>query len=393
MNKPQLRFKGFEDEWKAKSLSSPEFCILAGGDVNKNELKIRGKYPVIANALSNEGILGFYDNYYRIKSPAVSITGRGEVGVAVPRRQNFTPVVRLLALTSPNDIDFLSCAINKHPKILESTGVPQLTIPKLQSYNIYFPSHTEQSQIGNYFRQLDEMIAKAEREVNRLEKMKQASLQKMFPRPGAATPEIRFAGFSEPWVIGKLSDLLEIDDNRNSNNLLGREDVLSVSGEFGLVNQIEFQGRSFAGTSLHNYKITHIGQVIYTKSPLKAQPFGIVKSNQYGDGLLSPLYAVYNPINNACADFIHYYFAPVARLNNYLRPLINKGAKNTILISDETALQGEMAYPIDVKEQFYIAQYFRNIDELISAKRQKLAKLRNIKQACLDKMFVNTFEL
>lgn len=215
----------------------------------------------------------------------------------------------------------------------------------------------------------------------------------MFPRPGAITPEIRFAGFSEPWIIGKLSDILEIDDTRNSRNEFGRNEVLSVSGEFGLVNQIEFQGRSFASASLHNYKLTHLGQVIYTKSPLKAQPFGIVKSNQYGDGLLSPLYAVYNPINNTCADFIHYYFASVARLNNYLRPLINKGAKNTILISDETALQGKIAYPNDVKEQWYIAQYFRNLNALLSAKRQKLTKLRNIKQACLEKMFVNTSEL
>lgn len=393
MNKPQIRFKGFEDEWSPKSLSEPEFEIQAGGDIDKSILKSSGRYPVIANALAGEGILGYYDNLFRIKAPAVSITGRGDVGVAVPRRMNFTPVVRLLALTSPNDIDFLSCAINLHPKVLESTGVPQLTVPKLQSYCIFFPKLVEQKVIGNFFKQINDMMAEAEREVSLLEKMKQASLQKMFPRPGVTAPEIRFDGFSGDWHIGKLSDLLEIDDNRNSKNELGREDVLSVSGEFGLVNQIEFQGRSFAGASLHNYKITHLGQVVYTKSPLKAQPFGIVKSNQYGDGILSPLYAVYNTINNACADFIHYYFEPVARLNNYLRPLINKGAKNTILISDETALQGEIIYPCDAKEQFIIADYFVKLDSLLSAKRQKLVKLRNIKQACLDKMFVNTSEL
>ena len=137
-----------------------------------------------------------------------------------------------------------------------------------------------------------------------------------------------------------------------------------------------------------NYKITKYNQIIYTKSPLKAQPFGIIKNNHYGFGIISPLYAVYNPQNNASADFIHYYFSLIARLNNYLRPLINKGAKNTLLISDEMALMGIIIYPTSLPEQKAIGDYFRNLDKMIAAKKKKLEKLRNIKASCLNLMFV-----
>lgn len=372
MNKPQVRFKGFDDEWKAKSLSSPEFSILAGGDVNKNELKIRGKYPVIANALSNEGILGFYDNYYRIKSPAVSITGRGEVGVAVPRRQNFTPVVRLLALTSPNDIDFLSCAINKHPKILESTGVPQLTVPKLQSYNIHFPSYTEQSQIGTYFRQLDEMIAEVEREICRLEKMKQASLQKMFPRPGATTPEIRFAGFSESWKEKLAKEVCDIS-----------------TGKSNTQDQVE--------GGLYPF-------FIRSDKP--------VRSNRYlydceavitiGDGQIGKVFHYINgkfDLHQRCyfmsnfrgieAKYFYYFFS--AYFYDRAMTMTAKATVDSVRL--DMIADMPIYFPESIEEQKAISDYFRNLDSLISTKRQKLTKLRNIKQACLDKMFVNTSEL
>lgn len=83
-----------------------------------------GKYPVIANALTDEGIIGYYSNEYRIKAPAVTVTGRGDVGHARARKINFTPVVRLLSVVSKHDVDFLAESINQNDIVLESTGVP-----------------------------------------------------------------------------------------------------------------------------------------------------------------------------------------------------------------------------------------------------------------------------
>ena len=412
---PQIRFKGYEDEWQHKLLK--EACGSFKYGLNASAASFDGihKYLRITDIdentrqfkkdnITSPDIIFFSDEYKLAPNDIVFARTGASVGKTYLYNETDGDVYWagfLIRANITSDFDshfvFQTTLTKNYWRYIalssQRSGQPGVNAEQYAEFAFIAPNRNEQQNIGNYFKQIDEMIANAEREVSRLENMKQASLQKMFPRPGATAPEIRFYGFTEDWHIGKLSDLLEIDDNRNTKNELGREDVLSVSGEFGLVNQIEFQGRSFAGASLHNYKITHLGQVVYTKSPLKAQPFGIVKSNQYGDGILSPLYAVYNTINNACADFIHYYFEPIARLNNYLRPLINKGAKNTILISDETALQGEIIYPSDAKEQFLIADYFVKLDLFLKAKRQKLVKLRNIKQACLDKMFVNTSDL
>lgn len=415
MNKPKIRFKGFEDEWK-QVLIADKCNFTRGQGYSKSDLKESGHPIFLYGRLYTKysTFINSVDTYADLQPFAVLSTGKEIVmpssgeeaeGISVASAVLSKGIILggglNIVLPNQKEIHNPFLALNltfgsphkELAKRAQGKSVVHLYNQDISSVTICYPQVEEQISIAEYFKQIDQLITEAEREVSRLEKMKQASLQKMFPRPGATTPEVRFDGFTGDWSMGKLSDLLEIDDNRNSKNEFGREDVLSVSGEFGLVNQIEFQGRSFAGASLHNYKVTHLGHVVYTKSPLKAQPFGIVKSNQYGEGILSPLYAVYKTINNSCADFIHYYFEPVARLNNYLRPLINKGAKNTILISDETALQGEIIYPTDTKEQFYIAYYFINLDSLLSAKRQKLVKLRNIKQACLDKMFVNTTEL
>ena len=133
--------------------------ILAGGDIDKDKVVEDGQYPIYANALTNDGIVGYYDDYYRVKAPAVTVTGRGEVGHAQARMIDFTPVVRLLAVRSEHDCYFLENAINNHKVIVESTGVPQLTVPQLSSYEIFFPKKLEEEKkIGEYFHSIDNLI-------------------------------------------------------------------------------------------------------------------------------------------------------------------------------------------------------------------------------------------
>ena len=134
---PEIRFDGFKGAWKERILGD-EAEILAGGDIDKQKLSDSGKYPVLANALTNDGIVGYYDRDFRVEAPAVTVTGRGDVGHAQARKINFTPVVRLLSVKSKHDVDFLENAINLHKVIVESTGVPQLTVPQLEKYLILF---------------------------------------------------------------------------------------------------------------------------------------------------------------------------------------------------------------------------------------------------------------
>ena len=176
---PELRFKGFTDEWEERKLST-ESTITAGGDIDKSKLKEVGEYPIFANALTNDGTVGYYDSYYRVEAPAVTVTGRGDVGHAKARKVNFTPVVRLLAVKSNHDVDFLENAINNHKVLVESTGVPQLTAPQLGNYKIFFPTGEEQQKIGSFFKELDNTIALHQRKLDLLKEQKKGFLQKIF---------------------------------------------------------------------------------------------------------------------------------------------------------------------------------------------------------------------
>ena len=180
-NIPEIRFKGFTDAWEQRKLGEESTDIVAGGDINKLLICDKGQYPVIANALNDEGIVGYYANQYRIKAPAVTITGRGEVGFAKARTVNFTPVVRLLSVKSNHDVFYLENAINTLKIIIESTGVPQLTVPQIAKYEIYFPSNLKEEQlIGNLFFELDNLITLHQRKLEKLQNIKKACLEKMF---------------------------------------------------------------------------------------------------------------------------------------------------------------------------------------------------------------------
>jgi type I restriction enzyme S subunit len=199
-------------------------------------------------------------------------------------------------------------------------------------------------------------------------------------------PAIRFKGFSDAWEQRKLEDYLTVSAEKNTGNIYGRSDVLSVSGDFGIVNQIEFQGRSFAGASVSNYGVVQTGDVVYTKSPLNSNPYGIIKTNKGKPGIVSTLYAVYHPKENAFSDFIQVYFEQHARMNNYMHPLVNKGAKNDMKVSAENALKGPVCFPSRI-EQESISAFFSVLDNLITLHQRKFEKLTNVKKSMLEKMF------
>ncbi|MDF2569415.1 MAG: restriction endonuclease subunit [Sporomusa sp.] len=200
------------------------------------------------------------------------------------------------------------------------------------------------------------------------------------------TPKVRFVGFSEEWQSAKLNAHLETSNKINLDGVYTKEDVLSVSGDYGIVNQIEFQGRSFAGASVLNYGIVETGDVVYTKSPLKLNPYGIIKANKGKPGIVSTLYAVYHPKDNTDPNFIQCYFESDYRLNCYLAPLVNKGAKNDMKVSDDNALLGNVVFP-KRDEQVKVSEYLAQLDCSINAKKHKYEKLLNLKKSMLEKMF------
>lgn len=200
-------------------------------------------------------------------------------------------------------------------------------------------------------------------------------------------PEIRFKEFCDYYSDVLLEKCLSVSNKKNNKLEYKKEYALSVSDEFGVVNQIEHLGRSYTGNNISTYKILNKWQIVYTKSPLKLKPFGIIKVNNNKPGIVSVLYAIYDVKEGFEPNYISVYFEPNFRLNRYLLPLINKGAKNTINISDETALSGEVHIPLSYAEQQKIASYFQSLDSLIQTTSKELTSLKQIKAASLQSMF------
>ena len=245
------------------------------------------------------------------------------------------------------------------------------------------PPVREQRKIAEILATQDKAIELQGRKIEELKRFKKGCLEKMFPRKGQKVPEKRFPGFTDDWEQRKLEDYLTVSAEKNTGNIYGRSDVLSVSGDYGIVNQIEFQGRSFAGASVSNYGVVQTGDVVYTKSPLNSNPYGIIKTNKGKPGIVSTLYAVYHPKENAFSDFIQVYFEQHARMNNYMHPLVNKGAKNDMKVSAENALKGPVCFPSRI-EQKSISAFFSVLDNLITLHQRKLEEMKKQKKALMQ---------
>ena len=173
---------------------------------------------------------------------------------------------------------------------------------------------------------------------------------------------------------------------RNKTGFFNKTSVLSVSGDFGVVNQIQLLGRSFAGKSVLDYHVVRHGNIIYTKSPLKDFPYGIVKMNEGADGIVSTLYAVYNVRINASGKFIESYFALPRRANKYFKPIVRIGAKHDMKISNSEAIANIVCFPQYVEQQ-KIAKFLALIDTRIATQNKIIEDLEQLKSALTDQLY------
>lgn len=410
MAKPEIRLKGFEGEWSKSPLSSfSKKVTKKNGNLqyritltNSAEYGVINQLDFFDHDISNgDNIRGYYvvepDDF--VYNPRVSVTA--PVGPINRSMLNYIGVMSpLYYVFKTNDIDkdylsyfFKTKKWHNYMRINGNNGARFDRISMSDDVFALMPisyprDNKEQQSIADYFKSLDSMIQGATKKIASLKQMKQACLVSMFPQAGETTPRVRFKGFKGEWLYVEVSECLSVCKDRNNSETYGKGDVLSVSDDYGVVNQIELLGRSYAGKSVANYRILRKGHIVYTKSPLKVKPFGIIKVNKGKDGIVSTLYAVYTPMDWVSAEFINYYFEPSYRMNKYIHPLVNKGAKNDMKVSDENVLKGKIYIPKEKKEQEQIASFFRSLDSQISLQELRLEKLKQIKSACLDKMFV-----
>lgn len=200
------------------------------------------------------------------------------------------------------------------------------------------------------------------------------------------SPALRFPSFTDPWKTQPLSAVLRPKRQRNLARAYDRQHVLSVAADAGIRNQIEYLGRSYAGVDLVSYHVVDPSDVVYTKSPLKAAPYGIIKTNFGESGIVSTLYAVYTVNSGNDPQFIDYYFTLTDRLNAYLRPLVHIGAKNDMKISADRVLIDPVVFP-SLAEQRKISSFLRVIDEKISLLSRKADLLQLYTRGVSDQLF------
>ncbi|HEM6302024.1 TPA: restriction endonuclease subunit S [Streptococcus suis] len=380
-NIPKRRFKEFEnaDAWELRKLGDTVIEIIAGGDIDKNKVVEFGKYPIYANSHSGDGIVGYYDDFYRVNGPAVTVTGRGEVGFAKAREIDFTPVVRLLAIRSKHNHYFLENAINLHGVTVESTGVPQLTVPQLSAYRIYFPFDIqEENQIGTFFSTLDRHITLHQRKLDKLKSVKQAYLSEMFPAEGERVPKRRFPGFTDDWELRKLGEVGTVAMCRR----IFKEQT-SEHGEIPFYKIGTFGGTpdAFIARELFEefkdkYSYPNIGDILISASGSIGRTVEFLGEDEYFQDSNIVWLKHDGKINNI---FLKQFYS-IVKWSGIEGSTIKR-------LYNENILNTEIALP-SLPEQEAIGTFFSTLDQQITLHQRKLEKLKNLKKALLNELFV-----
>ncbi|CAK1243637.1 Restriction endonuclease S subunit (HsdS) [Fructobacillus tropaeoli] len=380
-NTPVIRFKGFTDAWEQRKLGS-DFHITAGGDVDKDKIEQSGIYPVIANALTSNGIIGYYNDTFKISGPAVTVTGRGDIGRAVARRKPFTPVVRLISIQSQHDIDFLTESINRTHIFVESTGVPQLTVPQLRNYYFFFTNLDEEKRIGLFFKQIDNLITLHKRKLELLKEQKKGLLQKMFPKTDETVPELRFEGFTGDWEERKLKELGDIQT--------GNTPPTSDSDNYSLDGVLWVTPTDIKSLVISN-TAKKLSQVGVAKARIaKAGSILVTSIASIGKNTLLRMDAGFNQqINSLTPTSENDSYFLLTQSEKWSEKMKQTAASATMQIVNKTDFSNISTYvPVHKEEQEKIGSFFKQLDNTIALHQRKLDLLKEQKKGFLQKMFV-----
>ena len=241
---------------------------------------------------------------------------------------------------------------------------------------IVLPPIEEQQKIAAILTTQDRVIELKEKRLAEKQRQKKYLMQQLL------TGKKRLPGFSGEWKNIKLCEVLS---ERKEKNVEQNLRICSVAVQKGVVDQVEHLGRSYAANDTSNYSVAHYGDIIYTKSPTGDFLYGIVKQNLLQETVaVSPLYGVFTPLTFGLGYFLHTYFQSAICARNYLLPIVQKGAKNTINITNDTFISSKLYLPLDVEEQKAIADTFIAADREIDLLRQDIEQEKQKKKALMQ---------
>lgn len=393
---PAIRFKGFSDDWEQRKVG--EMFKVTRGYVlaaqNTSEKSTNEKpYPVFSSQTKDNGLMGYYDNY--LYANAITWTTDGaNAGTVRYRSGKFycTNVCGVLLSDNIAANQMISEALNNvSKKYVSYVGNPKLMNNVMSDIEIFVPKQAkERKYLSDFFSTLDNLITLHQRKYEKLQNLKKSCLEKMFPKSGSNIPELRFNGFSDAWEERKLGEVVVRVVRKNTD--LESTLPLTISAQYGLVDQITYFNNRVASNNVSNYYLVVNGEFAYNKSSSDGFPFGAVKRlDLYKNGVLSTLYIVFSIKNTELtnSDFLTVFF-DTDRWHKGVSERAAEGARNHGLlnISADDFFDIDLYLPSSNAEQIKIGNFFSNLDKLITLQQRKLQKLQNLKKACLEKMFV-----
>lgn len=411
--KPEIRFNGFEGEWEIKELREvAEFAKGKGyakGDLTKEGIPII-RYGSLYTDYRTE--INSVSEYVQYSEGAIFSRG-GEV-IIPASGETSEDIARASAVKQPNiilggdlniiypnaeiDAVFLALEITygkSHTYLaMKAQGASVVHLRKLDISTLSpkFPSIPEQEKIGLFLTTLDKLIAKLEAKLDKLRKLKQALLEKMFTnvnRGGYETPEIRFKGYTDKWLtttLGACSKKIITKNNGNEYNI-----VLTNSAERGIVDQRSYFDREIVNTeNIQGYYIVSQDDFVYNPRISMQAPVGPINRSKFEyTGVMSPLYYVFRITDKRFSLTYMEWFFKSSSWYDFMYKNGNSGARSDrFAINDDAFLRLPIYHPKDISEQEQIGKCFTQIDTHFSKTSTKLTKLRNIKQSLLQKMFV-----
>lgn len=381
MKEPKIRLKGFSGEWETRNIASVA-SLKAGSSIDTSQeisYPSQGYYP----CYGGNGLRGYVRDYTH--DGIYNIIGRqgalcGNVKMATGK---FHATEHAVVVTPTKQLDpyFLFNVLTKSNINQYATGVaqPGLSVQNVnKSLFINIPDFDEQQALGAYFQHLDSLIQSTTKKIESLKQVKAASLQSMFPQEGETTPRVRFKGFEGEWeraLLGSLfAERCEYDINA---------EMLSVSQSQGIIKASDNGRFDNSNSDKSKYKLVRINDIAYNSMRMWQ---GACGCSPY-EGIVSPAYTVVTPKDNVYSKFFFYMFKTNQMLKIFR--LNSQGlTSDTWNLKYPSFSKLQICYPTSIEEQKKIADYFTNLDSQISLQTQRLEKLKQIKSACLDNMFV-----
>ena len=396
---PQIRFTGFTDPWEQRKLGE----LFEESDERASDREIlsvsvaNGIYPASeSDRETNPG--ASLANYKVVHSGDVVYNSMRMWQGAVDASRYDGIVSPAYVVAKPNSEVYARffARLLRQPMLLKqyqqvsqgnSKDTQVLKFDDFASIEISMPaSENEQRQIGAFFDRLDSLITLHQRKYDKLCVLKKSMLDKMFPKGGSLYPEIRFAGFTDPWEQRKLGELASKRIEKNTN---GIKETFTNSAEHGVVSQLDYFDHDITNdANIGNYSVVHPDDFIYNPRISAVAPCGPINRNKLGrNGVMSPLYTVFSVDDTIDKLYLEHYFK-TSRWHQFMFLEGNSGARSDrFSISDSIFFEMPIQCPV-LEEQELIASFFDRLDSLITLHQRKLELLRNIKKSMLDKMFV-----